>query len=103
MVLRVRRAERSDGYLLAHSGRRFARSPIETGLIVEYRLLLHPVVLGAGERIFPAPLTNCWDASTRRAEIVVGGLDAIRAEADRDDTGQGELQLLPDAAATGRV
>jgi dihydrofolate reductase len=49
--------ERSDGYLLAHGGARFARSLVETGLIDEYRLLIHPAVLGAGERIFLAPLT----------------------------------------------
>ena len=49
--------ERSDGYLLAHGGARFARSLLQTGLIDEYRLLVHPVVLGAGERLFHAPLT----------------------------------------------
>ena len=49
--------ERSDGYLLAHGGARFARSLVETGLIDEYRLVIHPAVLGAGERIFLAPLT----------------------------------------------
>jgi dihydrofolate reductase len=49
--------ERSDGYLLAHGGARFARSLVETGLIDEYRLVIHPAVLGAGERIFMAPLT----------------------------------------------
>jgi len=49
--------ERSDGYLLAHGGVRFARSLVETGLIDEYRLVIHLVVLGAGERIFQAPLT----------------------------------------------
>jgi dihydrofolate reductase len=49
--------ERSDGYLLAHGGVRFARSLVETGLIDEYRLVIHPVVPGAGERIFLAPLT----------------------------------------------
>jgi dihydrofolate reductase len=48
--------ERSGAYLLAHGGTRFARSLVETGLIDEYRLLIHPVILGAGERIFLAPL-----------------------------------------------
>ena len=43
-VTRLER-ERSDGYLLAHGGARFARSPVETGLIDEYRLVVHPVVL----------------------------------------------------------
>jgi dihydrofolate reductase len=49
--------ERSDGYLLAQGGTRFARSLVETGLIDEYRLVVHPVVLGAGEQLFTAPLT----------------------------------------------
>ena len=55
-ITRLKR-ERSDGYLLAHGGTRFARSLVETGLIDEYRLVIHPVVLGAGERIFLAPLS----------------------------------------------
>ncbi len=49
--------ERSGGYLLAQGGVRFARSLVETGLIDEYRLVVHPVVLGAGERLFTAPLS----------------------------------------------
>jgi dihydrofolate reductase len=49
--------ERPGGYLLAQGGVRFARSLIETGLIDEYRLVVHPVVLGTGERLFSAPLT----------------------------------------------
>lgn len=48
--------EHPGGYLLAHGGARFARSLVQTGLIDEYRLVIHPVVLGAGERIFLAPL-----------------------------------------------
>jgi dihydrofolate reductase len=55
-VARLKR-ERSDGYLLAHGGVRFAQSLVETGLIDEYRLGVHPVVLGTGERLFRTPLT----------------------------------------------
>ena len=54
-VKRLKQA-RPEGYLLAHGGVRFARSLIETGLIDEYRLVVHPVVLGAGEPLFTAPL-----------------------------------------------
>ena len=49
--------ERSGGYLLALGGARFARSLVATGLIDEYRLVVHPVVLGGGVRLFDAPLT----------------------------------------------
>ena len=44
--------ERSDGYLLAHGGVRFARSLVETGLIDEYRLVILPVALGSGLPLF---------------------------------------------------
>ena len=47
----------SGGYLLAQGGTRFARSLVATGLIDEYRLVVHLVVLGAGERLFDTPLT----------------------------------------------
>jgi dihydrofolate reductase len=54
-VKRLKQAH-PESYLLAHGGVRFARSLIETGLIDEYRLVVHPVVLGAGEPLFTAPL-----------------------------------------------
>jgi dihydrofolate reductase len=53
---RLKRQRSCDGYLLAQGGTRFARSLVQTGLIDEYRLVIHPVVLGAGERIFTVPL-----------------------------------------------
>ena len=49
--------EHSGGYLLAQGGVRFARSLVRTGLIDEYRLVIHPVVLGSGEQLFTSPLT----------------------------------------------
>ena len=55
-ITRLKR-ERPDGYLLAQGGARFARSLVQTGLIDEYRLVVHPVVLGAGERLFSEPHT----------------------------------------------
>ena len=54
-VTRLKR-EHPDGYLLAQGGVRFVRSLVEADLIDEYRLVVHPVILGAGERIFPTPL-----------------------------------------------
>lgn len=49
--------ERTGGYLLAQGGVRFARSLVRTGLIDEYRLVVLPVILGAGEQLFTMPLT----------------------------------------------
>lgn len=39
--------------LLAHGGARFAQSLVRSGLIDEYRLIVHPVALGSGLRLFP--------------------------------------------------
>ena len=44
--------ERGDGYLLAHGGSRFAQSLVRTGLVDEYRVLVHPVALGDGKPMF---------------------------------------------------
>jgi dihydrofolate reductase len=55
-VTRLKQEQTSE-CLLALGGVRFARSLVETGLIDEYRLVVHPVVLGAGEQLFTAPLT----------------------------------------------
>jgi dihydrofolate reductase len=56
-VRRLKQQRSSNRYLLAQGGTRFARSLVETGLVDEYRLVIHPVILGAGERVFTTPLT----------------------------------------------
>lgn len=42
--------------VLAHGGASFAQSLSRFGLIDEYRLIIHPVVLGSGLRLFTDPL-----------------------------------------------
>jgi dihydrofolate reductase len=56
--------DNADGYLLALGGARFVRSLVEADLIDEYRLVVHPVVLGAGERIFFEPLAIAPTSTT---------------------------------------
>jgi dihydrofolate reductase len=64
--------EDASGYLLAHGGARFVRSLCRTGLVDEVRLLVHPVILGAGERIFPEPMDLTTVATTAFSGGAVG-------------------------------
>jgi dihydrofolate reductase len=49
----IARLKREDGRpILAHGGAGFAQSLVAEGLIDEYRLLVHPVVLGRGRALF---------------------------------------------------
>ncbi len=64
----IKRLKRGSGKpLLAHGGAGFARSLVKAGLVDEYHLLVHPVVLGRGLPIFtelPEPLRLELLAST---------------------------------------
>lgn len=51
-ILRLK--EQPGSYILAHGGARFAQSLVASGLIDEYRLAIHPVVLGQGQPLFSA-------------------------------------------------
>lgn len=48
----IRLKQQKGGYILAHGGAGFAQSLIQSGLIDEYRLLIHPVILGKGLPLF---------------------------------------------------
>jgi dihydrofolate reductase len=49
----ITRLKRESGKeILAHGGAHFARSLAQSGLVDEYRLLVHPVALGSGLALF---------------------------------------------------
>jgi len=50
----TRLKQESGKELLAHGGVRFAQSLVATGLIDEYRLLVHPVAIATGKPLFSA-------------------------------------------------
>lgn len=60
LATEIKRLKRRSGKpLFAHGGAGFARSLVATGLVDEFRLLVHPVLLGKGLPIFselPKPL-----------------------------------------------
>lgn len=76
-ITRLKR-ERAAGYLLAHGGTRFARSLVEAGLIDEYRLLVHPTVLGVGERLFTSPHAVEPSSTTAFSGGIVAHTFAVR-------------------------
>lgn len=53
--------KKQDGkFILAHGGASFAQSLVRLGLIDEYRLLIHPVILGTGLPLFSTALTPTY-------------------------------------------
>ncbi len=48
----ARLKEQSGGDLLVYGSARLVRTLIEHGLVDAYKLMLHPVVLGRGKRLF---------------------------------------------------
>jgi dihydrofolate reductase len=60
LATEMQRLKQQPGkFILAHGGAQFAQSLVATGLIDEYRLVVHPVILGKGLPLFsqlPKPL-----------------------------------------------
>lgn len=57
LATNITRLKQQDGnYILAHGGVSFVRELIRLGLVDEFRLVVHPVVLGAGLPLFETPM-----------------------------------------------
>jgi dihydrofolate reductase len=57
----ISRLKQQDGnFILAHGGASFARGLVKHGLIDEYRLVIHPVILGQGLPLF-SKVTHPFD------------------------------------------
>ena len=53
LEIEIKRLKEQDGkFILAHGGAGFAQSLVKSGLIDEYCLLIHPVILGKGLPLF---------------------------------------------------
>ncbi|WP_425570907.1 dihydrofolate reductase family protein [Rugosimonospora acidiphila] len=91
--------ERSDGYLLAHGGARFARSLVETGLIDEYRLCHPPGRPGCGRAALRhAAHHRAVDhhrLQRRRRRPRLRGARVIEPDRQRRADAVTSLQLLP--------
>lgn len=76
LVEEIRKLKQQPGqFILAHGGTRFARSLVAAGLVDEYRLGIHPVLLGRGQALFadlPTPLDLRLVSSTRFESGVMG-------------------------------
>lgn len=69
----IRRLKQEAGKpILAHGGASFVRSLVATGLIDEYRLVTHPVVLGKGLSIF-SDLPGTLDLSLVSSTVLNSG------------------------------
>lgn len=72
-IARLKQQEGKD--ILAHGGAEFAQSLAAAGLIDEYRLVVHPVVLGQGKALF-GQLAQPLDLELRSTTLFRSGASA---------------------------
>ena len=61
--------------LVAHGGASFARALVRLGLIDEFRLLVHPVVLGSGLALFDS--AGAFDLTLLDATTFPSGIQGL--------------------------
>jgi len=69
LISEIKKLKEQDGnFILAHGGAGFARDLVKSGLIDEYRLLIHPVIIGNGLPLFtltPKQIDLTLESSTK--------------------------------------
>jgi len=82
MVAEINKLKQQDGkFILAHGGASFAQDLVKHGLIDEYRLVIHPVILGKGLPLFelaPHPLDLALESSTALESGVVANIYTMK-------------------------
>ena len=78
LAVEISRLKQQEGkFILAHGGASFAQSLVRSGLIDEYRLLIHPVILGKGLPLFSTlqiPLDLKLESSIPFKSGVIGNI-----------------------------
>jgi dihydrofolate reductase len=76
LVPAIKKLKQQDGnFILAHGGAAFAQSLVKHELIDEYRLVIHPVILGKGLPLF-SQATHPFDLSLESSEKFDSGVIA---------------------------
>jgi dihydrofolate reductase len=76
LIDEISKLKQQDGnFILAHGGASFARGLVRHGLIDEYRLLIHPVILGQGLPLF-SKVTTPFDLKLETSEVLKTGIIA---------------------------
>lgn len=82
LVATIGRLKKQEGkVILAHGGAEFAQELVKTGLVDEYRLVIHPAILGKGKALFalaPHPLDLQLTSSSVFDSGVIANIYSIR-------------------------
>jgi dihydrofolate reductase len=75
--VKARRAE-SGGTLLVEGSAQLVQELARQGLVDEYRLMVFPVILGAGKRVFPDDLPGATKFTVLESATVGSGVQLLR-------------------------
>ncbi len=82
LVVDIEKLKQQDGkFILAHGGASFAQDLVKHGLIDEYRLVIHPVVLGKGIPLFaltPNQINLELESSTQLATGIIANIYTVK-------------------------